>query len=79
MKTKLDMETKCREDPVVLKLDTPEFKNIFTQEVLDLKKLFDKYNYEIRIAGGAVRYLLQVLLTRNFLPCHYCIIIKFVT
>ncbi|XP_039758121.1 CCA tRNA nucleotidyltransferase 1, mitochondrial isoform X2 [Pararge aegeria] len=52
------MEAKFREDPIVLKLDTPEFKNIFTQEVLDLKKLFDKYNYEIRIAGGAVRDLL---------------------
>ncbi|XP_023934768.1 CCA tRNA nucleotidyltransferase 1, mitochondrial isoform X2 [Bicyclus anynana] len=52
------METKCREDPALFKLDTPEFKNIFSPEVLDLKKLFDKYNYEIRIAGGAVRDLL---------------------
>lgn len=50
------MEAKCREDPVVIKLDTPEFHKIFSQEVLDLKKLFDKYQYEIRIAGGAVRY-----------------------
>ncbi|XP_034833936.1 CCA tRNA nucleotidyltransferase 1, mitochondrial [Maniola hyperantus] len=58
VKTSIDMESKCREDPVVLKLDTPEFKNIFTQEVLDLKTLFEKYNYEIRIAGGAVRDLL---------------------
>lgn len=51
------METKCREDPVVMKLDTPEFHNIFSNEVLDLKKIFDKYQYEIRIAGGAVRYV----------------------
>lgn len=55
MRSKIDMDLKCRDDPVVLKLNTPEFQSIFTQEVLDLKKIFDKYNYEIRIAGGAVR------------------------
>ncbi|XP_050674983.1 CCA tRNA nucleotidyltransferase 1, mitochondrial isoform X2 [Leptidea sinapis] len=54
----MDLNLKCRDDPVVLKLDTPEFRNIFTQEVMDLKKIFDKYNFEIRIAGGAVRDLL---------------------
>ncbi|XP_032521014.2 CCA tRNA nucleotidyltransferase 1, mitochondrial isoform X2 [Danaus plexippus] len=52
------MEIKTREDPIVLKLDTAEFHNIFTPEVIDLKKLFEKYQYEIRIAGGAVRDLL---------------------
>lgn len=49
------MELKCRENPVVTKLNTPEFKALFTTEVQDLQKLFEKYNYEIRIAGGAVR------------------------
>ncbi|XP_068619123.1 CCA tRNA nucleotidyltransferase 1, mitochondrial isoform X2 [Battus philenor] len=53
------MELKCRENPIVMKLDTPEFKNLLTNEVLDLKKLFEKYHYEIRIAGGAVRDLLM--------------------
>ncbi|CAG4954076.1 unnamed protein product [Parnassius apollo] len=59
LRSKTDMELKYREDPVVIKLDTPEFKNIFTQEVLDLMNLFEKYRYEIRIAGGAVRDLLM--------------------
>lgn len=46
---------KCRENPIVTKLDTPEFKAIFTPELDELVNLFNKYNYEIRIAGGAVR------------------------
>ncbi|CAH2045241.1 unnamed protein product, partial [Iphiclides podalirius] len=59
LRSKTDMELKHREDPIVTKLDTPEFKNLFTKEVQDLRKLFEKYNYEIRIAGGAVRDLLM--------------------
>lgn len=47
--------TKHRENPVVTKLDTPEFKSLFTPEFNKLVNLFDKYKYEIRIAGGAVR------------------------
>ncbi|XP_045453042.1 CCA tRNA nucleotidyltransferase 1, mitochondrial [Melitaea cinxia] len=58
LRSKIDMDLKSRDDPVVVKLNTPEFQSIFTQEVLDLKRIFDKYNYEIRIAGGAVRDLL---------------------
>lgn len=46
---------KYRENPIVKKLDTPEFKSIFTPELETLVELFQKYNYEIRIAGGAVR------------------------
>lgn len=60
------MELKCREDPVVTKLNTPEFKALFTTEVQDLQKLFEKYNYEIRIAGGAVR------LVEFFFACFIC-------
>lgn len=52
----MDVELKCRHNPVLFKLDSIEFKNLYSPEVEDLKKLFDKYNYEIRIAGGAVRY-----------------------
>ncbi|XP_046402301.1 CCA tRNA nucleotidyltransferase 1, mitochondrial [Ischnura elegans] len=44
---------------VKMKLDSPEFKAIFTPELEDLAKIFDKYGYEIRIAGGAVRDLLS--------------------
>ncbi|CAH0400537.1 unnamed protein product [Chilo suppressalis] len=58
VRSRIDMDLKHRENPVVTKLDSPEFKSIFTSEVQELRRLFDKYNYEIRIAGGAVRDLL---------------------
>ncbi|KAJ8723866.1 hypothetical protein PYW07_007846 [Mythimna separata] len=61
IRSKMDQDLKCRENPVVLKLESAEFKSIFTPEVTDLKNLFDKYNYEIRVAGGAVRDLLMGL------------------
>ncbi|KAL7297232.1 hypothetical protein TKK_0009637 [Trichogramma kaykai] len=44
-----------RSNPIIKTLDTPEFRSIFNQELNDLVALFKKYNYEIRIAGGAVR------------------------
>lgn len=47
---------KSRQNPVIMKLDFPEFKSIFTEELDVLISLFKEYNYEIRIAGGAVRY-----------------------
>lgn len=51
----MEKEAKFRLDPVVTTLDTPQFKSIFTQHLKDLLALFEKYGYEIRIAGGAVR------------------------
>ncbi|XP_026314649.1 CCA tRNA nucleotidyltransferase 1, mitochondrial [Hyposmocoma kahamanoa] len=59
LRSRMDEKVKCRENPVLFKLDSIVFKNIISPEVKDLKKLFDKYNYEIRIAGGAVRDLLM--------------------
>jgi len=41
------------------KLDSPQFKSLFCPELESLSQLFLKNNYEIRIAGGAVRDLLQ--------------------
>ena len=41
------------------KIDTPAFKEIFTPELEFMIALFNKYNYELRIAGGAVRDLLS--------------------
>ncbi|KAK7488682.1 hypothetical protein BaRGS_00020135 [Batillaria attramentaria] len=41
-----------------MKIDTPEFHKLFTPELKQLKTLFDKYDFELRIAGGAVRDLL---------------------
>lgn len=48
-----------RADPVVTKLDSPEFRSVFTPELQALADLFKKYNYELRIAGGAVRDILM--------------------
>lgn len=44
-----------RENPVIMILDSPEFKSIFTDELTTLVSLFKEYGYEIRVAGGAVR------------------------
>lgn len=55
----MQSNVKIRENPVVTKLDDPLFKSIFTDEMNDLMKLFSKYNFEIRIAGGAVRDILM--------------------
>uniref|UniRef100_A0A182JGI0 Poly A polymerase head domain-containing protein n=1 Tax=Anopheles atroparvus TaxID=41427 RepID=A0A182JGI0_ANOAO len=49
----------ARPDPVVMKIDSPEFHSIFTPELNDLIALFKRYNYEIRVAGGAVRDILM--------------------
>ncbi|XP_064624124.1 CCA tRNA nucleotidyltransferase 1, mitochondrial-like [Lineus longissimus] len=42
-----------------MKLNTPEFRSLFTPELKQLTELFKQYNYELRIAGGAVRDLLS--------------------
>jgi tRNA nucleotidyltransferase (CCA-adding enzyme) len=55
----MDPNLKYREDPIVAKLDNELFKSIFTTELNDLLAIFKKYNFEIRIAGGAVRDLLM--------------------
>lgn len=50
---------KYREKPEVLKLDNELFHSLFTDELKFLHQLFQKHQYEIRIAGGAVRDLLM--------------------
>ncbi|XP_065355234.1 CCA tRNA nucleotidyltransferase 1, mitochondrial [Calliphora vicina] len=55
----LGAPNKMRDNPAVKKIDTPEFKSIFTEELNALVDLFKKYNYELRIAGGAVRDILM--------------------
>lgn len=44
--------------PVIMQIDTPEFKSIFTNSLQTLLKIFETHNYEIRVAGGAVRDIL---------------------
>ncbi|XP_017037577.1 CCA tRNA nucleotidyltransferase 1, mitochondrial [Drosophila kikkawai] len=50
---------RMRQNPAFRKVDTPEFRSIFTPELEALVGLFKKYNYELRIAGGAVRDILM--------------------
>lgn len=52
-------DTLSRTEPVIMKLDCPEFRSVFTQELQTLANLFKRYNYELRIAGGAVRDILM--------------------
>lgn len=63
--TKVEMESellrKARPEPVIMKLEGPEFRSIFTPELNTLAEVFKKSNYELRIAGGAVRDLLMGL------------------
>nr|XP_014103330.2 CCA tRNA nucleotidyltransferase 1, mitochondrial [Bactrocera oleae] len=51
----LGAPTKMRSEPVLKKIDSPEFQSIFTDELQALIDIFKRYNYELRIAGGAVR------------------------
>lgn len=46
---------KWRENPVIVTLDTPQFQSILQGSIRELVEIFEKYGYELRIAGGAVR------------------------
>ena len=41
-----------------MKLQSPVLDNLMTPEMKKLSDLFEKYNFELRIAGGAVRDVL---------------------
>ncbi|VDK83077.1 unnamed protein product [Litomosoides sigmodontis] len=45
--------------PAIRKIDTPQFKALFTPELVKLNDLFKKNNFQLRMAGGAVRDLLM--------------------
>lgn len=51
----LGVPSKMRSDPAFKKIDSPEYQSIFTDELQTLIDIFKRYNYELRIAGGAVR------------------------
>ncbi|XP_053986198.1 CCA tRNA nucleotidyltransferase 1, mitochondrial [Hylaeus volcanicus] len=59
VKMKNDPMPPSRDDPVIKTLDDPLFKSLFTPELSTLSGLFKKHNYELRIAGGAVRDILM--------------------
>ncbi|VDN25039.1 unnamed protein product [Gongylonema pulchrum] len=45
--------------PLTRKLDTPEFRALFTPQLIKLNDLFRKNDFQLRMAGGAVRDLLM--------------------
>ncbi|CAN8005891.1 unnamed protein product [Ixodes pacificus] len=45
--------------PKTMKLDSPQFRALFTPEVKELVDIFRRHGHELRIAGGAVRDLLM--------------------
>ncbi|XP_011203099.2 CCA tRNA nucleotidyltransferase 1, mitochondrial [Bactrocera dorsalis] len=55
----LGVPPKMRSEPAFKKIDSPEFHSIFTDELQALIDIFKRYNYELRIAGGAVRDILM--------------------
>lgn len=57
--SQLGKTPKMRDNPAFTKVDSDEFHSIFTPELEALVALFKKYNYELRIAGGAVRDILM--------------------
>ena len=40
-----------------MKLESEKFKSIFTPELNQLLDIFQRHQHEIRVAGGAVRYM----------------------
>lgn len=61
----MDKAANPRSDPVVKKISSNEFDSIFTENLKQLIRLFDKYKYELRIAGGAVRWEIFSFLTER--------------
>lgn len=56
------MHGKVKENPVATNLkNDPNFMSIFTPQLTLFAEVFNKYNYELRIAGGAVRDLISGL------------------
>ncbi|XP_062564049.1 CCA tRNA nucleotidyltransferase 1, mitochondrial [Armigeres subalbatus] len=58
-KRRMEASAIARTEPVIMKIDTPEFRSIFTKELEDLIELFKRHDFEIRVAGGAVRDILM--------------------
>ncbi|XP_053724292.1 CCA tRNA nucleotidyltransferase 1, mitochondrial isoform X1 [Synchiropus splendidus] len=49
----------CWRSLFTMKLETSEFKSLFTEGLTGLAELFQQHNHQLRIAGGAVRDLLS--------------------
>lgn len=47
-----------RANPIIMKLEKSQYGFIFTPQLTTVLQVFDKYKYEIRLCGGAVRDIL---------------------
>ncbi|XP_014601960.1 PREDICTED: CCA tRNA nucleotidyltransferase 1, mitochondrial [Polistes canadensis] len=61
IRVRMENAPPSRDNPIIMKLDNSIFHSIFTPELNVLSELFKKYNYPLRIAGGAVRDILMDL------------------
>jgi hypothetical protein len=66
-KRNMNPSVEYRKDPVVMKMNNELFNSIFTDELRRLHEIFMKHDYEIRIAGGAVRDLLLGRILKNYI------------
>ena len=57
--------------PVVSRVDTSEFETLVSFELGALASLVNECGYELRIAGGTVRYLL-INFNKRTLTSYYC-------
>lgn len=48
-----------KREPTTMKLNSADFDALFTPELKEVRDIFKKHNFELRIAGGAVRDLLM--------------------
>lgn len=56
----MEKDLKYRENPVITVLDNENFHSIFNDNLKSIHSIFEKYNYELRIAGGAVRLVFHL-------------------
>ncbi|XP_043496139.1 CCA tRNA nucleotidyltransferase 1, mitochondrial isoform X3 [Polistes fuscatus] len=61
IRVRMENAPPSRDNPIIMKLDNSIFHSLFTPELNVLSELFKKYNYPLRIAGGAVRDILMDL------------------
>ena len=60
--------------PTTLKLEGKELSSIYTPELNTLVDVFKKYDHELRVAGGAVRY--EETIQANLCFYFFCVVIR---
>ena len=66
------------QNAIKLKINSPEFHSILTKELLKLEKIFKENNYQLKIAGGAVRDLLSGICLIKISLMNIILTVKFI-